>query len=83
MMHLRSGRTQYCQCSNAGLALDGDVDQRVPPSQGRDYYHVLKAWGGEGEMPWFPENNYALDKVEAERVSWEVQWEWFEKRKVI
>jgi dipeptidyl aminopeptidase/acylaminoacyl peptidase len=65
------------------LLLMGDVDQRVPPSQGRDYYHTLKALGKEVEMLWFPENNHALDKVEAERVSWEAQWEWFEKRKVV
>ena len=65
----------------AVLLLVGDVDQRVPPSQGRDYYHALKARGKDVEMLWFPENNHALDKVEAERVSWEAQWEWFEKRK--
>jgi dipeptidyl aminopeptidase/acylaminoacyl peptidase len=63
------------------LLLIGDVDQRVPPSQGRDYYHALKARGREVEMLWFPENNHALDKVEAERVGWEAQWEWFDKRK--
>ena len=65
------------------LLLMGDVDQRVPPSQGREYYHALKAWGREVEMLWFPENNHALDKVEAESVSWEAQWEWFEKGKVV
>jgi dipeptidyl aminopeptidase/acylaminoacyl peptidase len=65
------------------LLLIGDVDQRVPPSQGRRYYHTLKALGIEVEMLWFPENNHSLDKVEAERVSWEAQWEWLEKRKVV
>ena len=65
------------------LLLMGDVDQRVPPSQGRDYYHALKARGKDVEMLWFPENNHALDKVEAERVSWEAQWEWFDRRKVV
>jgi dipeptidyl aminopeptidase/acylaminoacyl peptidase len=64
------------------LLFIGDADLRVPTSQGRDYYHALKARGKEVEMLWFPENNHALDKVEAERVSWEAQWEWFEKRKV-
>ncbi len=65
------------------LLLMGGADQRVPPSQGRDYYHALKALGKEVEMLWFPENNHSLDKVEAEKVSWEAQWEWFEKRKVV
>ncbi|KAG8839764.1 hypothetical protein FRB91_006812, partial [Serendipita sp. 411] len=47
----------------------GDVDQRVPPSQGKEYYHLLKArgMGDKVEMLWFPENGHPLDKVEAER----------------
>ncbi|KAG8829257.1 hypothetical protein FRC17_006885 [Serendipita sp. 399] len=59
----------------------GDVDQRVPPSQGKEYYHLLKArgMGDKVEMLWFPENSHALDKVEAERVSWEAAYAWFQK----
>ncbi|CCA73915.1 hypothetical protein PIIN_07868 [Serendipita indica DSM 11827] len=59
----------------------GDVDQRVPPSQGKEYYHLLKARGmGERvQMLWFPENGHPLDKVEAERVGWDAQLAWFQK----
>ncbi|KAG8829241.1 hypothetical protein FRC17_006913 [Serendipita sp. 399] len=59
----------------------GDVDQRVPPSQGKEYYHLLKArgMGDKAEMLWFPENSHALDKVEAERVSWEAAYAWFQR----
>ena len=59
----------------------GDVDQRVPPSQGKEYYHLLKARGmGERvQMLWFPENGHPLDKVEAERAGWAAQFAWFQK----
>jgi dipeptidyl aminopeptidase/acylaminoacyl peptidase len=59
----------------------GDVDQRVPPSQGKEYYHLLKArgMGDKVQMLWFPENGHPLDKVEAERTGWEATLAWFQR----
>ncbi|KIM27092.1 hypothetical protein M408DRAFT_330224 [Serendipita vermifera MAFF 305830] len=59
----------------------GDVDQRVPPSQGKEYYHLLRARGmGEKvQMLWYPENSHPLDKVEAERSGWDASLAWFKK----
>ncbi len=59
----------------------GDIDQRVPPSQGKEYYHLLKArgMGDKVKMLWFPENGHPLDKVEAERVGWDAQFAWFRR----
>jgi dipeptidyl aminopeptidase/acylaminoacyl peptidase len=59
----------------------GDVDQRVPPSQGREYYHLLKAngMGDKVEMLWYPENGHPLDKLEAERAGWDATLAWFKR----
>jgi len=59
----------------------GDVDQRVPPSQGREYYHLLKAkgMGDKVEMLWYPENGHPLDKLEAERSGWDATLAWFKR----
>jgi dipeptidyl aminopeptidase/acylaminoacyl peptidase len=61
------------------LLLLGEVDRRVPPSQGRNYYHELKGRGRMVEMLIFPGNGHPLDSVEAELVSWESTREWFAK----
>lgn len=58
------------------LLMVGANDRRVPPDQGRAWYHGLKSTIGgrqeevETEMLWFPGNGHALDStVEAEVVN--------------
>lgn len=54
------------------LLLLGENDARVPMSQGKTYYHALKAAGkAPVEVLAFPGNGHSLDKVEAERRVWE------------
>jgi acylaminoacyl-peptidase len=63
----------------------GEIDQRVPPSQGKEYYHLLKAREEKGdgepkvEMLLFPENGHPLDGVEAEKTGWDATLAWFKK----
>jgi len=61
------------------LLLTGEIDQRVPPSQSKTYYHALKGRGKEVEMLMFPGNGHSLDSVEAELMSWEAGRNWFER----
>nr|XP_060621741.1 acylamino-acid-releasing enzyme [Anolis sagrei ordinatus] len=48
------------------LLMIGEDDRRVPPKQGLEYYHALKARGVPARMLWYPGNNHALSGVEAE-----------------
>ena len=53
------------------LLLIGEDDRRVPPSQGRSYYHALKGRGKNVEMLCFPGKGHALDQVETAKMSFE------------
>ncbi len=44
----------------------GMKDRRVPPSQGLEYYHLLKTRGVDVEMVNFPEDVHAIDKPHTE-----------------
>ncbi|KAG9308650.1 Alpha/Beta hydrolase protein [Chiua virens] len=59
------------------LLLLGEDDLRVPPTQGRGYYHVLKGRGRVVEMLVFPKETHPIDGVEAARVSFEAGRDWF------
>ena len=59
------------------LVLLGEDDLRVPPTQGRGYYHVLKGKGRVVEMLVFPKETRPIDGVEVARVSFEAGWDWF------
>uniref|UniRef100_A0A8D2LEG5 Acylamino-acid-releasing enzyme n=1 Tax=Varanus komodoensis TaxID=61221 RepID=A0A8D2LEG5_VARKO len=48
------------------LLMIGEDDRRVPPKQGLEYYHALKARGVPTRMLWYPGNDHALSGVEAE-----------------
>ncbi|NXF14180.1 APEH enzyme, partial [Smithornis capensis] len=48
------------------LLMLGEDDRRVPPKQGLEYYHALKARGIPTRLLWYPGNNHALAGVEAE-----------------
>ncbi|NXE30567.1 APEH enzyme, partial [Ardeotis kori] len=48
------------------LLMLGEDDRRVPPKQGLEYYHALKARGVTTRLLWYPGNGHALAGVEAE-----------------
>ena len=53
------------------VILLGEKDQRVAPTQGRNYYHALKARGKDVELFCLKEDIHALDSVEGQWVSYE------------
>ncbi|KAF9228216.1 alpha/beta-hydrolase [Gyrodon lividus] len=59
------------------LLLIGEDDLRVPPTQGKVYYHALKGRGRVVEMLTFPKETHPIDGVEAARVSFEAGRDWF------
>lgn len=59
------------------LLLLGEDDLRVPPTQGKGYYHVLKGKGRVVDMLVFPKETHPIDGVEAARVSFEAGRDWF------
>lgn len=59
------------------LLMLGEVDQRVAPTQGLNYYHALKARGKTVEILCFPEDAHPLDSVEAAKVNWDAARDWF------
>lgn len=48
------------------LIMLGEDDLRVPPSQGKKYYKILKAQGTKARLLSYPDNNHPISKVEAE-----------------
>ncbi|KAM4021752.1 LOW QUALITY PROTEIN: acylamino-acid-releasing enzyme [Anomaloglossus baeobatrachus] len=48
------------------LLMLGAEDRRVPNTQGLEYYKALRAHGVEARLLWYPGNNHALSKVDAE-----------------
>ncbi|GAA93936.1 uncharacterized protein L969DRAFT_92159 [Mixia osmundae IAM 14324] len=64
------------------LLLIGEIDRRVPPDQGRAWYHALKGRGSEVEMLVFPDNSHPLDKPEADLAGFRASTEFFLKRAV-
>ncbi|GAA5972853.1 hypothetical protein JCM11641_003973 [Rhodosporidiobolus odoratus] len=59
------------------LLLIGAEDRRVPPPQGKAWYHALKQAGTEVEMLMFPGNGHPIaETVESEWVAWESGLRW-------
>jgi len=61
------------------LLLQGEVDLRVSPTQGVNYYHALKGRGKVVELLCFPSDSHPLESVEAARVGYEAGQDWFGK----
>ncbi|XP_068714262.1 acylamino-acid-releasing enzyme-like [Montipora foliosa] len=54
------------QVKTPTLIFLGADDIRVPPSQGKNFYRILKAQGVETRLLWYPGNNHPIAKVDAE-----------------
>ncbi|NWQ81887.1 APEH enzyme, partial [Columbina picui] len=65
-MLLKSPMRYVDQVCAPVLLMLGQDDRRVPPKQGLEYYHALKARGIPTRLLWYPGNNHALAGVEAE-----------------
>ncbi|KIK92455.1 hypothetical protein PAXRUDRAFT_829938 [Paxillus rubicundulus Ve08.2h10] len=59
------------------LLLVGEDDRRVPPSQGKNYFHALKGRGRRVDMLTFPGEGHAIQGVEAVRIGYEAGRDWF------
>ena len=57
----------------------GMVDLRVPPSQGKEWYHTLRSAGIDTQLLVYPEDSHALDKVTTEADHWINIKRWFDK----
>ncbi|BGP20158.1 hypothetical protein JCM10213_000757 [Rhodosporidiobolus nylandii] len=76
-MHSISPLRHAHQVKTPTLLLIGAADRRVPPDQGRAWYHALKKEGTEVEMLSFPGNGHPIDStVEAQWVAWESGLKW-------
>lgn len=60
------------------VILIGEKDQRVAPTQGRNYYHALKARGKDVKLYCLKDDIHALDSVEGQWVSYEASRRLFE-----
>jgi len=63
------------------LLLIGEQDQRVPPSQGKNYYHSLRERSKVVDMLYFPGNGHSLGLLESSRLAFEAALDWFNKYK--
>ncbi|KAJ3573227.1 hypothetical protein NP233_g2564 [Leucocoprinus birnbaumii] len=61
------------------LLLIGAADQRVSPTQGASFYHLLKGAGERVEMLIFDGEGHPLEGVEAAKVGWEAALDWLKK----
>jgi acylaminoacyl-peptidase len=57
----------------------GMVDLRVPPSQGKEWYHTLRSSGVDAQLLVYPEDGHALDRVTTEADHWIHIKQWFDK----
>jgi len=57
----------------------GLEDKRVPPSQGREYYHVLRANGVKTKLLTYDKDDHAIDNVDSESDLWINIKQWFDR----
>jgi acylaminoacyl-peptidase len=57
----------------------GLKDRRVPPSQGLEYFHLLRAKNVPSRLLTFPDDIHAIDKPASEAEHWIAIAEWMRK----
>ncbi len=57
----------------------GLSDQRVPPSQGQEWFHTLRSLGVPSKLIIYDDNDHALDGVDSEADHWLNIKRWFDK----
>ncbi|XP_033647301.1 acylamino-acid-releasing enzyme-like [Asterias rubens] len=65
------------QVTTPTLLMIGDIDLRVPPKQGEEFYRALKARGTTTKMLMYAGNNHGLSKVDAEADCFMNIYKWF------
>jgi acylaminoacyl-peptidase len=61
------------------LVAIGSSDNRVPPSQGLEYYHALRSKGVDTKLLIYKDDDHAIDKVRSEADHWINIKKWFDK----
>jgi acylaminoacyl-peptidase len=61
----------------------GLKDRRVPPSQGIEYYHLLRARGVPTKLLTFPEDSHAIDRPASEAHHWVEIADWLQANGVV
>lgn len=57
----------------------GLEDKRVPPSQGREFYHVLRGNGVTTKLLMYDKDDHAIDNVDSEGDLWINIKQWFDR----
>lgn len=57
----------------------GMSDKRVPPSQGLEFYHILRSQGVKTKLLMYDDDDHAIDKVESEADHWINIKQWFDE----
>lgn len=53
-------------------------DKRVPPSQGTEYFHMVRSKGIPSKLLMYPDDDHAIDRVESEADHWINIKKWFD-----
>ena len=75
-LHARSPIAYVQRVRTPTLLLLGMQDRRVPPSQGLEYYHLLKSRKVPVRVLTFPEDMHAIDKPLSEAEQWIAITDW-------
>eukprot|EP00051_Salpingoeca_urceolata_P018069 m.251702 g.251702 ORF g.251702 m.251702 type:complete len:733 (-) comp19112_c0_seq9:120-2318(-) len=78
-LRLASPISHVRQVKAPTLVLLGLEDRRCPPSQGREWYHALRALGTPTELLQFPDDHHALAGVECNAEVFVQVAVWFQK----
>lgn len=57
----------------------GMSDKRVPPSQGTEYFHIMRSKGIPSKLLMYPDDDHAIDRVESEADHWINIKKWFDE----
>ncbi|XP_077981518.1 acylamino-acid-releasing enzyme-like [Glandiceps talaboti] len=77
MMFSRSPIQYVDKVETPTMIMLGEVDRRVPPKQGHEYYKALKTRGVEVRLLVYPNNSHPINKVDAEADAFVNIYKWY------
>ena len=75
-------KSPVCRVSNVKaptLVALGVSDLRVPPSQGREWYHTLRSMGVPSKLLTYEKDDHAILGVQSEADHWVNCKKWFDR----